>query len=300
MLAHAYGFNIRADVEFVTPVSSYVDGAAEIQYRRSPPIDYQQAVLIYTSPTSHTGFYRVGHSDLLCVPEVADFFVEGSHVFWQAASHTPMVEIFFFGPVCSLLLERQGIPALHASAVNVDGRAIGFLAASRGGKSTLAAHFIQSGYLMITDDVLPIEVTSSEIRVRPGYPQMKLWHEQAIRFCDDPGQVRRLHQDLEKYAVPVKNFCKERVPLDTLYIPERDENVNEVKIDPLAPAAATIELIRYAFSAGVMSVSGDQRQRLKVFANITRRVAVKRLVYPTGLENLPRVQEAILKDIWAK
>ncbi|MCI0710141.1 MAG: hypothetical protein L0154_08255 [Chloroflexi bacterium] len=299
-MSHAYGYNIRADVEFVTPVGSFVEGAAEIQYRRSSPIDYQQAVLIYTSPTSHIRFYRIGHSDLLRVPEVADFFVEGSHVFWQAASHTPMVEIFFFGPVCSLLLERHGIPALHASAVSIDGRAVGFLAASHGGKSTLAAHFIQLGYPMITDDVLPVEVTDPEIRVRPGYPQMKLWHEQAIRFCDDPRQLRRLHQNLNKYAVPVSNFCSEWLPLDTLYLPERNDNVNEVRIDPLTPAAATIELMRYAFSAGVMSVLADQRQRWKLFANITRQVGVKRLIYPSGLENLPRVQDAILHDIWAK
>ena len=40
-----------------------------------------------------------------------------------------------------------------------------------------------------------------------------------------------------------------------------------------------------------------RRRRLEFFARMVQQVPVRRLVYPTGFEHLPRVRETILEDL---
>ncbi len=58
------------------------------------------------------------------------------------------------GTVLSYLLMLRAETVLHASAVDVGGRAVGFVGSSGMGKTTLATLMCRDGGLLVTDDVL--------------------------------------------------------------------------------------------------------------------------------------------------
>ncbi|MEW5720510.1 MAG: hypothetical protein AB1817_17940, partial [Chloroflexota bacterium] len=75
----------------------------------------------------------------------------------------------------ALWLELRGCLTLHAFAVIVNGGAVGWLSHSGNGKSTLAATFVQAGYPLLTDDILPAEIRGDLFIGQPGYPRGRLW-----------------------------------------------------------------------------------------------------------------------------
>jgi len=68
-----------------------------------------------------------------------------------------------------LMLKQRSI-LLHASAVEVDSKAILFIAPSFGGKSTLADFFIRQGHRLLSDDKVRLEYNVKDYFVYPSYP----------------------------------------------------------------------------------------------------------------------------------
>jgi hypothetical protein len=216
-----------------------------------------------------------------------------------------MVEIHLLATVLSFWLERRGIPALHAAAAVVEGCATAFLSTNSGGKSVLAATLMQVGYPLLTDDILAVEHSRGVFVGRPGYPQMRLWPDEAQHFLGHYEDLERVHPALSKRRVPVGangfgTFCDASQPLACLYLPERRDPVEagtEIRITPVSPRDAVIELVRHSFTPRVVEAIGLQPQRLDCFAQMVQQVPMRRLVYPSGFEHLPRVREAILEDL---
>ena len=67
----------------------------------------------------------------------------------------------FFAQVLPLAAALQGLEILHASAVVVDGRAVGFVAASGTGTTSLAVNLAAAGAELLTDDVLALDVSTA-------------------------------------------------------------------------------------------------------------------------------------------
>jgi hypothetical protein len=74
--------------------------------------------------------------------------------YWPHVDVDPdLLPIYLTGTVLAVVLMLRGHPVLHASAVEVDGKAVAFVGASGMGKSTLATAFCGQGAALITDDV---------------------------------------------------------------------------------------------------------------------------------------------------
>lgn len=250
------------------------------------------------------------HDDgtLLHFPRSADFYLWPQrivcHLLDPAAA--PLVEIHFLGTAMALWLELRGIPALHASAVAVDGRAVAFTSSNGGGKSSLAAALMQAGHPLLTDDILPVErAADGTITGRPGYPTMRMWPEEARHFLGHIDGLPRVHPRLDKRRVFVGppagfgSFHGAPAPLACLYLPDRRDPAQwgeRVEIAPVSQAQAVIELVRHSFVARLVHAAGLQPARLHLFAALVRQVPVRRLVYPSGFDHLPSVCDAILVD----
>ena len=63
------------------------------------------------------------------------------------------------------------------------------MAGNQSGKSGLAAALMAAGHPMLSDDVLPIQDVDGELRARSGYPQMRMWPDEAAHF----GALADLH-----------------------------------------------------------------------------------------------------------
>jgi hypothetical protein len=269
----------------------------------------EAATLARTAIGRVTGYFyldRLSSVDVVSLPRVCDWY------FWRdrIACHLHMpsleerMEIFLLGTGLSFHLERLGIPALHASAVEIDGEAVAFLGTNRGGKSTLAVSFMQVGHRLITDDILPIEANGGSFDGRAGYPQIRLWPEQAARLLGNCEGLEFVHPGIRKYRVPVGerfgSFADGPRPLRCIYLPERcdaDGEARAVEITPLAPRDALKELHAKSFAPMLGESAVPAGNRLLFWGALLRQVHVRRLSYPSGLEHLPAVQAAIRTDL---
>ena len=93
--------------------------------------------------------------------------------------------------VFSTALTLRGEEPLHATVLDLDGRAIGLLGCSGAGKSTLAAFLIAQGAELVTDDMLRLTFADTLAFAHYGPHRLKLFDEPAQRFL--PGRVSDGH-----------------------------------------------------------------------------------------------------------
>lgn len=140
---------------------------------------------------------------------------------------------------------------------------------------------------------------------RPGYPQMRMWPEQAQHFVGRYEDLDIVHPAFSKRRVPVDEsgfgiFCGTARPLACLYLPERrdpKEWGERIEIEPVSRREAVLTLIGNSFVPAVVEALGLHPHRLSFFSQMVVRVPPRRVVYPSGFEHLPRVRQAILDDL---
>lgn len=236
--------------------------------------------------------------------EVVDFFVLEDGIAYQVhdEAYDFMVELHMLGYVLSYWLERSGWPALHASGIVVGEHVIGFLGDHGTGKTSLAATMIGRGYPLATDDLLGVTPTPLGYLARPGYPQMRMWPEQARYFLghDD---LERVNRAKPKVRVPVGSdglgsFDGTVRPLAALYAPQRHDD-DEMRFFNLDAGAALFHLVRHSYLVGVVEGAGLATRRFPILADLVARVPVRVVRYPNGLQRLPDIVERIAEDALA-
>ena len=88
------------------------------------------------------------------------------------------------GRVLAVCFHAGGLVCLHGSAVALSGGTIAFLAPKFHGKSTTALALTRSGGRLVTDDMLPVELTDPP-RAHPGVHAVRLWEDSAERVAGD-------------------------------------------------------------------------------------------------------------------
>ena len=251
--------------------------------------------------------YRRGSCHILRITGIVDYYIAPESIVCHVLDldYDYLAEIHFLGIAFSLWLELRGIPALHASAVVVEAGAVVFLSTNKGGKSSLAAALMQAGYPLLTDDILPLEQDKKMFLGRPGYPQMRMWPDQASYFLGRYKEFGIVHPGYSKRRVPVGagglgTFCSEPAPLACLYIPER-RNPAEwgtgIEISPLSRTEALMSLVGQSFIPHTVEALGLQPKRLDFFAQLLAQVSARRIVYPEGYSHLSQVRRSIISDL---
>lgn len=308
-----FGLTVRSDFSFISRLEKgYEKHDLTFTLNKKPPkyVNWNKKSPDYSSifknetGKSHSYMYILEDFEVLRFTEKADFYIFKDKVVCNLLSHEfyPLVEIQLLGTMLSYWLERQGIPAIHASVVNVNGNGVGFLSSNKGGKTSIAASLMQRGHSLVTDDIMAIN-HGDQIYCRPGYPTMRMWPEVAEHFLGHFEDLPLVHPELSKRRVFVGSdsfgsFYNKKVPLKCLYIPERVENLksNEIKIESLSQSEALIELVKHSFIANLVDSIGLQPKRLEIFANIVRKIPVRRIIYPNGFNNLEKVCNVIIND----
>ena len=218
-------------------------------------------------------------------------------------------ELLAGGAAFAFWHELGGRPCFHAAVVRLGGAAsgtLGLLGDKEAGKSSLAAALLaEDGTArLLADDLLPLAGGVAAPEALPVAPRLRL-HPEGVRCFLSPAALDRLepvHPSTEKRWVPVGpgglgRFHDRPEPLSRLYLLERSADAPGVALEPVAPAAAVIELVRHSFLARMVEALGWQPRRLEVLARVAERVPVRRLRYPHGLDRLGEVCRAIRADL---
>ena len=181
------------------------------------------------------------------------------------------------GPALILALALHGIWTLHASAVELDGRAIAFVGNSGSGKSTLADylhHDRESSFERIADDILPVALAADGVEALPRYPQLK------FAPSEQPSHGKA-----------------ERMPLAAVYILRKSASPDiSPHIRPLQPSQASLVLIQNTVAGRVFDRTLLARH-LDFCAGATRFVRIGELVYPHERQTLCKVRDTLLQDL---
>lgn len=311
-----YGLELRSNFPFASHLASG-SGPPDLTFtccpRASFSVDLDQLLPVYSSSActdageSIATFYRLETYDILRFTGEMDFLLWPDHIICHLldSAFNHMVEIHLLGEVLSLWLEQQGIRALHASAVSVNDTAVAFLSNNYGGKTSLALTLVQAGHPLLTDDILPVERRQDKFFGRPGFPQVRLWPDEALHFLGHFESFQQAHPDITKRRIPVGpttfgTFYNCSIPLTHLYLPERRNPAKggtTIEIAPVSQRDGLIELVRHSFAPRILQAIGLQPQRLDYFVQMLHKVSMRRITYPSGFEHLSHVGDAILEDL---
>jgi hypothetical protein len=205
-----------------------------------------------------------------------------------------LLQLALLGPVLAALLQQRGNLVLHASAVEVDGAAVGFLGGRGAGKSTMAAALLGRGYPLLADDLLAVSLDGGPPRVLPGLPQLKLWPDALAALGGDPDLLPPVREGLDKRVQKLGGHGRSgEVPLAVLYVLSSDDDPT---IEPIQSPAAFLELVSHSYGiAWLHGVSGPGQFAAR--AELARRVPVRRLRRPSDLGRLDQVIRLVEEDL---
>jgi hypothetical protein len=302
-----FGVTLGSDVPFGSHLGPEGSPPADLIFRHGPP-----GAALPPLPDNARGLYhginlhlfRASDREVLRILDVADFHLWPDRIVAHPvdAEPSPLLEIHLLGTVLAYWLERQGLVTLHASAVAVGSRAAVFASTHGGGKTGLAAALLQAGCGLLSDDLLPVEEHVGRFLGRPGYPQMRMWPDEAAHFLGRYEHLPAVHPELSKRRVSVGSgglgtFHASALPLACIYLLERRPEGEDLDIRAISPRDALIELLRHSFAPRLVEAAGLQTARFDRLARLVLQVPVRRLVYPSGFDRLPRVAEAVRLDL---
>jgi hypothetical protein len=183
--------------------------------------------------------------------------------------------------VLPALLAGKGFLVLHASAVALKGRALGFLGPPGAGKSTLAAALTRFGAATVADDALVLRVADRQTEAIPTYPGLRLWPGAQALVGRWPSlrrtPVSHQHNKQRWFGAGVA-FAETPTPLAALYLlaPGRTP-----RIEPVAPREALMELVRFSMMFDPTDRAAIARG-FELASRVVEAGAVRRLIVPVG------------------
>ena len=144
------------------------------------------------------------------------------------------IRLYILGSCMGALLMQRKILPLHGSAIAINGKAYAIVGDSGAGKSTLASALLNKGYQLLSDDVIPVSLSSQNIpMVTPAYPQQKLWEESLNAFGMKSNNYRPIFDRETKFAIPViSQFSSQSLPLAGVFELVKTE-ADEIGIEPI-------------------------------------------------------------------
>jgi hypothetical protein len=233
-------------------------------------------------------------------PDFAEFQIsaDGGHVdgFPAPGIESATVEHLYLNQVLPLALGRRGKLVIHASAVDVNGEALAFLAESGRGKSTLAAALAMKGYRFLSDDSLVIETEGGQHFALPSHPSIRLWQDSEAHLLDKDAVKAppvSYTSKMRFLAGDALTYCREPRRLRAAYVLGPGEASAPV-IKPISGAESFIAWTQQAF---VLDME-DRAQISEHFEAATRLAAeipCFDLDYPRSFARLPETLDAIIR-----
>jgi hypothetical protein len=200
------------------------------------------------------------------------------------------------GNLLATVLALRGETALHASAVEQDGRAVAFVAHSGMGKSTLAALACACGARFVSDDVLRFAVDAAgAVTCWPGGVENRLRRTPLEILGYVPHGATRTSVDDRAVWCP-QATTRSSAELVAIVLPQLDRECDRLEVAPLARGAALLQLAATPRLLGWVDRAGIATSFANL-ASLVRSVPVFEARVPWGLPVDLTVVDALLTDV---
>ncbi|WP_240050817.1 aldolase [Metabacillus litoralis] len=197
----------------------------------------------------------------------------------------------------AILVQRKILP-LHGSAIAINGKAYAIVGESGAGKSTIASTFINSGYSILTDDVIAVSFLNEGTPfVIPSYPQQKLWQETLIELGMTSGNLKSVYGRQSKYYVPlIKDFLPESLPLAGIFELVKTEQ-EEIALIPKPRLEQLSILYNHTYRNLIISGLRKLEWHFKISTSILNNVNVYQLQRPISRFTADELVTTIINKI---
>ncbi len=219
---------------------------------------------------------------------------------WPSGYSLEDAATYLVGPVLGFVLRLKGISPLHASAVEIGGRAVVIVGPPGAGKSTTAAAFAHLGHAVLSDDVAALREQGNQFYVAPGYPRVNLWPDSVRALHGSEDALPRITPTWSKCYVPLDchgRFASRSLPLRAIYLlGTRGPAKTAPEIEEVAASDALLSLVANTYVNYVL----NREMRHAEFDLLTRLVSSipLRRIHPA--DDTSRVAEscqAIVRDL---
>ncbi|HQT28318.1 MAG TPA: hypothetical protein PLH07_03350 [Sulfurovum sp.] len=162
---------------------------------------------------------------------------------------------------------------LHAGAVEINEEPVLFIAESFGGKSTMTDYFMKQGHTMISDDKVATFQKDGDFYTVSSYP------------------YHRPYRDIEDLGFFVENFAKTPKAMHSIYVLQKVEGDNDVKVSMLTGVDKFMALR----SAKEMNLFFPESKQLDYLGEIAQRLSVYKVTVPWDFNRLNEVYNTILE-----
>lgn len=205
-LSTAHGLRIACDFEVPDFDPIEENGAIDVSISKANLTDD------WIWPQQRDGWINVtdnGQRVRIDIPDCAHFLIIGGHEIRYAIVSDPVggmerVKAYLLGRVLSAILYQRGHFPLHASCIELDGRAWLFAGESGLGKSTLCQYLQERGYHLIADDITRVDLVKDGAVAWPGIRRTKLWSETLEWFGHSDKGLEPVEEQVGKFHMKRK------------------------------------------------------------------------------------------------
>jgi hypothetical protein len=262
---------------------------------RHPPVGVEPSLTVVRDAAGFT----------LTYPDLTRFRIDsaGVNVWVRAPDHATLEDTtaYLLSGVVGFCLRLRSIPALHGSAVVVDGRAIAFVGDCGVGKSTTAAAFAMAGFPVLTDDILVVERHGEFPHVHPGAARVHLWPAAAAALPSDAPDLPALTPTWDKRFLPLDGVSAVHsstpAPLAAIYLlQERESGTGAPRIVPPPVAQSFVELLAHMYTNPALRPDLRQEE-FEFVSGLVASIPVRRAVAHAEPSRLREFMSMILDDV---
>ena len=199
------------------------------------------------------------------------YYVRGDTVALDEGSLADVLRWLRCSVIQVLMQDRPDLLWFHAGAAASGGRAV-LLPGARGrGKSTLVTGLCAHGWTYLSDDVVPLNPTSSCVVPFPLTPERREFPGQEMR-----GDWLRARNKVEVTLSP-GSLCRQPVPLGALVFPSYAAGGGPAELAPCPPAQAVVELLQQCWN-----YASHRKAAVRYLCDLIGRVPAYRLVFSDG------------------
>lgn len=253
----------------------------------------QPEVLTYTSTFKDDAgepilkIWKLGGGKFLrlAYPDGMQFWMdrEGTKIWavWPTTSSLEDAASYLLGPVLGLVLRLRGTTCLHASAVEIHGRAVIFPGEEGAGKSTTAAALARRGHAVLSDDVVALAERDGNFYVLPAYPYLSLWEDSVKMLYGAEEALPAFSPNFDKRMLSLGaqnlRFEKQALPLGAVFLlGERSREERAPWIETLNLRENLVSLVVNSYATNLLE--SDMREReFVLLGRMAAAVPVRRL-----------------------
>lgn len=235
------------------------------------------------------------------VPDVAIFLIQNGDkiiVSPMVNAQENQLRLYLLGSCMGAILMQRRILPLHGSAIAINGKAYAIVGDSGAGKSTLASAFLNKGYQLLSDDVIPVTLSSDFIPfVTPAYPQQKLWIESLNEFGMNSKDYQPLIDRETKFSVPVAaQFAHEPLPLAGVFELVKTEE-NRIKLHSIQKMERFLTLYQNTYRNFYIEEMGLMNWHFTTCAQMVNKINLYQLSRPISRFTPHELADLILTTI---